>query len=206
MPTCTPFAPQWSAAADAAPVADAAGGQHRDLHRVHHLGRERHGGQVPDVAAGLAALGHDRAGAHALAHAGDSHRGHDRHDLEAVFHPGLDVFGRKARAGDDDGHLLLHHNLRHLVGVGRHQHDVDAVRLVRDFADLADLLAELLPVGVHARDDAKAAGVGHRARQGRVRHPGHARPERSGIQCPEDRRFRYESWLFLAFFSGFFRA
>ena len=51
---------------------------------------------------------------------------------------------------DDDGHLFLHDDLRHLVRKGREQHHVHAEGLIGDFADLLDLGAQLLAVGIHA--------------------------------------------------------
>ena len=92
---------------DAATVDDAARGDDGDLHRVDHLGHERHRADLARVAAGLRALRGDDVGARLLGANRVLHlAGHDD-DLHAVrLHVG-DVLLRHREAGDEDLHLLL---------------------------------------------------------------------------------------------------
>ena len=126
------------------------------------------------MAAGLGALGHHGDGAGALDELGHGNGGHHGDDLDAGGVPGLHVLGRVAGAGDDDRHVLVDDDLGHLVGKRAHEHHVDAEGLVGLLAQLVDLVTQPVGVGVHGRDDAQAARLGDRRRQGGVGDPGHA--------------------------------
>ena len=142
------------------PVRDAAGGHHRDAHRVDDLGHQGHGGHLAHVAAGLRALGDDGVHAVALQPLGQDRSGHHGDDLDALFLPGGDVFAGVAGAGGDHLHILLQNDLGDVVGIGAHQHQVDAEGLVRQLLGPADLLAETVAVPAAGGDHAQGPGVG----------------------------------------------
>ena len=52
------------------------------------------------------------------------------------------------------GTLLINHHLCDLVGKRAHEHDVDAKGLIRLGAQLMNLVAKPVGVGVHGRDNA----------------------------------------------------
>ena len=70
--------------------------------------------------------------------------------------------------------MLVDDDLGDLVRKRAHEHDVHAEGLVGLLAQLVDLVAQPVGVGVHGRDDAEAAGLGDRGGEGGVGDPGHA--------------------------------
>ena len=82
------------------------------------------------------------------------HRGNNRDDLDARVVPSLHVLGGIAGTRHDDRHLLVDHNLCDLVGKRAHKHDVHAKRLIRLGAQLVNLIAQPVGVGIHGRNNA----------------------------------------------------
>ena len=112
------------------------------------------------LAAALGALGDDAVNAVALQPLGQDRSGHHGDDLDALFLPGGDVFAGVAGAGGDHLHILLQNDLGDVVGIGAHQHQVDAEGLVRQLLGPADLLAETVAVPAAGGDHAQGPGVG----------------------------------------------
>ncbi len=98
------------------PVGKAAGGDHRDVHRVHDLGDERHGGHIADVPAGFHPLGDQRIHTHTRYPPGQGYRADHRYDGYARFFQWRDDWRRTACAGghhcypflDADVHYVVH--------------------------------------------------------------------------------------------------
>ena len=84
---------------------------------------------------------------------GERHRSHNGDDLDARIVPSFHVLGGIAGARHDDRHSLVNHDLRDLVGKRAHEHDVDAKGLIRPGAQLVNLVAQPVGVGVHGRDN-----------------------------------------------------
>ena len=101
------------------------------------------------------------------------HEGKSKNEDEPD-NPHFHVLRGVARAGRDDSHLFLGHDLRDLVGKRAHQHDVDAERLVGQPARGLDLPAQVVGVCVHRGDDAEAARLGNGAGELSVGNPRHA--------------------------------
>ena len=78
----------------------------------------------------------------------------------SCFLPGGDVLAGVAGAGGDHLHVLLQDDLGDVVGVGAHEHEIDAEGLVRQLLGPADLLAEPIAVPAAGGDHAQGPGVG----------------------------------------------
>ena len=143
-----------------AAIGDAARRDNGDIYSVHHLRDKGHRGHLAHMTAALGAFGDD--GIHAqrgkvLSQNGRCHHGND---LDTGFLPHGDVLAGVARAGGDDLDSLFHDDLRKLVGLGVHQHDVDAERLVGERLAAADVLPQRLSVHASCADKAQRTGVG----------------------------------------------
>lgn len=125
------------------------------------------------MAARFGTLGNNRRGSTTCHEARQRHRGNDRDDLDARLVPRLHVLGGIAGARHDDRHSLVNHDLRDLVGKRAHEHDVDAKGLIRPGAQLMNLVAKPVGVGVHGRDDSQPAGLGHSRGKRGIGNPGH---------------------------------
>ena len=113
------------------------------------------------MAAGLRALGDDGVGAGVHQPLGEDGGGYHGDHLDARCLPGRDVFAGVAGAGGDHLDAFLKNDLRHLVGTGVHQHQIDAERLVRQALADADLLPEHFRLfHVAGGDDAQGTGIG----------------------------------------------
>ena len=100
------------------------------------------------------AFGNHGGGSTTCHEARQRHRGNDRDDLDARLVPRLHVLGGIAGTRHDDRHPLVNHDLGDLVGERAHEHDVDAKGLIRLGAQLMNLVAKPVGVGIHSRDDA----------------------------------------------------
>ncbi len=143
-----------------AAIGDAARRDDGDIYSVHHLGDEGHGGHLAHMTAALGAFGDD--GIHAqrgkvLSQNGRCHHGDD---LDTGFLPHGDVLAGVACAGGDDLDTLFHDDFGKLVGLGVHQHDVDAERLVGERLAAVDVLPQRLSVHAACADKAQRTGVG----------------------------------------------
>ena len=141
-------------------VRDAAGRHHGNAYRIDDLGHQGHGGHLAHVAAGLRALGDDGVHAIAIQPLGQNRRRHYGHHLDALFLPGGNVLAGIAGAGGDHFHALFQNDLGDVVGIGAHQHQIDAEGLVRQLLGPADLLAETVAVPAAGGDHAQGPGVG----------------------------------------------
>ena len=73
--------------------------------------------------------------------------------MPASFHAFMYLVGLPAPV-TTTGTRYVNHNLRDLVGKWAHQHDVHAKGLIRPGAQLVNLVAQPVGVGVHGRDNA----------------------------------------------------
>lgn len=105
------------------------------------------------MAARFGALGNNRRGSTTRHEARQRHRGNDRDDLDARIVPSFHVLGGITGTSHHNGHLLIDHDLCNLVGKRAHKHDVDAKGLIRPGAQLVNLVAQPVGVGVHGRDN-----------------------------------------------------
>ena len=148
---------------DAAPVEDAAGRHHRDRrYRVDHLRHQRHGADLPAIAAGLAALRDDDVDA-AL---GRLDRLRDGGDLQHHARPGRmrlphQVAGIAEREGDD-GRARLQRAAKRL-GVERLRNMIDGERLVGEGLHHLDVAPDRGGGPEQRADAAEAALVRHRS-------------------------------------------
>ena len=157
----------------AATVGDTAGGDHGQIDRVDHSGDERHRGRLAHMAAGLGALGDDAVDVQARQALGKNRGGDHGEDADARLLPGGNVLGGVACTGGDDLHALLDDDLRALVDMRVHEHEVDAEGLVRELLRAADLSAQALAVQAAAGHKAEGAGIGARGSEltgGDIRH------------------------------------
>ena len=126
------------------------------------------------MAAGLGALCHNGVSAapfHELCKGHGSHH-RDHHDPGVLPH--LHVLSRIPGPGSHHLDAFLHDHLCHLIGVGAHEHDVDADGLFRQLPGLSDLLADHLARRVGAADESQASGLRNGRCQMMLRHPGHS--------------------------------
>ena len=105
------------------------------------------------MAARFGALGNHGSGSATRHETRQRHRCNNRDDLDARLVPGLHVLGGISGARHDDRHSLVNNDLRDLVGERAHEHDVDAKGLIRPGAQLVNLIAQPVGVGVHGRDN-----------------------------------------------------
>ena len=87
-------------------------------------------------------------------------RCHHGDDLDTGFLPHGDVLAGVACAGGDDLDALFHDDFGKLVGLGVHQHDVDAERLVGERLAAVDVLPQRLSVHAACTDKTQRTGVG----------------------------------------------
>ena len=106
------------------------------------------------MAARFGALGNNRCGSTTRHETGERHRSHNGDDLDARIVPSFHVLGGITGTSHHNGHLLIDHNLCNLVGKRAHEHDVNAKGLIRLGAQLMNLVAKPVGVGIHSRDDA----------------------------------------------------
>ena len=158
----------------AAAVSDATRSDHRDANGVAHAGDERHGRELADVAASLAALSHHRVSAHALHARGERRRRHHRHHLDAGFFPRRHEVRGAARTCGNHVDVQLGEQLGHLGRLRVHEHDVRADGSVAgDFASDVHLLFNPFERRAAAGDDAQAARRRHHAGEFAVGDAGH---------------------------------
>ena len=154
-------------------VGNSAGCDHRDLHRVHNLGYQSHGGSFADVAAGLRSLSHHGVSAGLFHHLGQSHAGNHRDYLDSRGFPHVHVFTRVSGSCGDDFYAFLHNHLRHVIRIRTHEHYVDTKWLARPLFCLADIIPDHISGSIGTANQAKSACLGHSRCQMIFRHPGH---------------------------------
>ena len=125
------------------------------------------------MTAGLHALSHDRL--RALTHGtdGDGCRSDDGHDDRAERLKALDHLAGAAGTRGEHLDAVLRSQLHCGGSRGRHEHDVHAVGLVREFADLDEFLFKKLGRGIPRSDDSQSSRVADRSGQFSVGDPGH---------------------------------
>ena len=148
------FGAQHKGGRHAAAVGNTAGGHDGNVNRIDDLRHQCHRRGLANMAARFGTLGNNRRGSTTCHEARQRHRGNDRDDLDARLVPRLHVLGGIAGARHDDRHSLVNHDLCNLVGKRAHEHDVDAKGLIRPGAQLVNLVAKPVGVGIHGRDDA----------------------------------------------------
>ena len=157
----------------AAPVGDAARHDDGEPDLGDDLRHQGHRRQDADVAARLHALDDDRIGARRL----DALRElHVRHDGDGLDPCTLELFQeghRIARTERHESRLLAADDLDNLILVRRHEHDIDAKRLVGQFTRFLNLLLHPLGRASARRNDAGAARIRYRRDKFCVRNPGH---------------------------------
>ena len=136
-----------------AAIGDAASRNHGNIDRIDNLRDKGHRRSLANMAARFGALGNHGSGSTTRHEACQRHRGNDRDDLDARLVPRLHVLGGIAGTRHDDRHPLVNHDPRDLVGKRAHEHDVDAKGLIRPGAQLMNLVAQPVGVGVHGRDN-----------------------------------------------------
>ena len=93
------------------------------------------------MAARFGALGNHRGSPATCHETRQRHRSNDGDYLDARVVPGLHVLGGIAGTRHDNRHLLVDHDLCHLVDKRAHEHNVDAKGLICFGAQLVDLIA-----------------------------------------------------------------
>ena len=142
-------------------VADTACGNYRDFNPVCYLGHQAHGSGLANMPASFHTLRNHRvctASLHQLRHC---HTCHYRHHLDTRFLEALHQLRRIARPGSHHFNPFFHYHLRHLRGIGIHQHDIDPYGLIRQFPCLPDLAPYHLCWGACRRDHAKPSRLGY---------------------------------------------
>ena len=112
------------------------------------------------MSAGLGALGDDPVRAGALHQPGQRHRSHHRKYLGAGLLPARDEACRIPRAGGDHRHPLLRCDIRHLLRLWVHQHDIHAKGTVRQGPAPAYALPKARCIHAASADESQGAGVG----------------------------------------------
>ena len=138
------------------------------------------------MTARFAAFGDHGNGSRPLDQARERDRSDHGNHLDPGLIPGLHVLARVARTGNHDGHPLLDHDPRDLIGMRAHEHHVDAERLVRFLTQLANLVAQPCCIGVHSRDDAEAPRFRYGRGERGVGDPCHTALKNRGLD-PEHR-------------------
>ena len=105
------------------------------------------------MAARFGALGNHRGSPATCHETRQRHRSNDGNDLDVRLVPRLHVLGGIAGAGHHNGHPLINHHLCDLVNKRAHEHNVDAKGLIRLGAQLVNLIAQPVCVGIHGRDN-----------------------------------------------------
>ena len=141
-------------------VRNAARCNDRKVHRVHHLGNQRHGGHFSHMAAALGALRDQRIGARFFQMPGQKGGGHHGNHRDARLLPLGQILSGIACTGGYHPDTLLHHDLGKGVRLGMHEHDVHAKGLVGPFTTAADVGPQLLGVHAAGTDQAQRARVG----------------------------------------------
>ena len=145
----------------------------RDLHRVRHLGNQCHGRTLSDVAAGFHAFRHHRVRAAALHPPCQSYGSHNRDHLDSGFFPHAHILFRGSRAGRHDLHAFLYNDLRYLIRIGAHQHDIHAEGLPGQRFCFAHLLPHPLTGGACRPNQPQSACLRHTGGQMMLRNPCH---------------------------------
>ena len=159
-------------------VGDATGGDNRSGgYCVHHLGHQGHGGDAPGVTSALGPLGNDDIGAALGDPAGVTHGADHGYDGHAVAVHLFGVGGGVAQAGGEHRHLLLEHDLDHLLlaGPALGEEEIDRKRFVGEVLHPAHLVAQGSRGEHGGADDPETAGVGDGGYQlghGDAAHPG----------------------------------
>ena len=135
-------------------VGNTAGSHYGNVDRIDDLRHQCHRRGLANMAARFGALGNNRCGSTTRHETGERHRSHNGDDLDARIVPSFHVLGGITGTSHHNGHLLIDHNLCNLVGKRAHEHDVNAKGLIRLGAQLMNLVAKPVGVGIHCRDDA----------------------------------------------------
>ena len=154
-------------------ICDSTCRDHRDLYRIHNLWYQRHGSCLTDMSTGLGSLSYHRICAAALHSSCKSYGCNDRDHFYSCSFPCFHVFLRASGTGCYHFDAFFHYDLRNLIGVWTHQHDVYTERLICQFFCFADLLTYPFCRCVCCRDQSQASCFGYCCRNVMVCHPGH---------------------------------
>ena len=145
----------------------------RYLHRVRDLRHEDHRGVLSDVSARLAAFGNYRVGAAALHTFCQCDRSNHRDHLHTCFLPHLHIFLRIPCSGGHHLDAFLGNDLRNLVRIWAHQHDIHPERTVRQLLRFLNLLPHPLGRSACGADQPQSSCIGCRRRQVILCNPCH---------------------------------
>jgi hypothetical protein len=98
----------------------------------------------------------------------------DGNGFNAGFQPHRHKAGRPAGAGGYHRHSFFGRDSGGIRRMGAHQHNIDAERPVSKRTGDGDLFAQVAALGIHGRNNAKAASVGYRRGKPAVGDPRHA--------------------------------
>ena len=158
----------------AARITDAARRDDRNIDGVDDLRHERHRRDLADVTARLRSLSNERVNPRPDEAFGKRDGSDDGDDLAADLLERRDVLAGVARSRRHDGHAFIDDDLHDLLDEGRHEHDVDAERLLGPALALLNFRAQDVGRHVSGADDAKPPGVRDGRSKLRRADPSHA--------------------------------
>ena len=167
------FRPESERRSHAATICDPTRSDNGDRNGIAHGGNKRHGGELADMTARLAALCDNRIGAATLHPSRKGARCNDGYDLASGFLPHLDVGRRAAGARRDHVDAQIGEQFGDLCRIGVHEHDVYADGLIGCSACKAHLLLDPGKGGGSRCDDAKATRFADRSGKACIGNPCH---------------------------------
>ena len=126
------------------------------------------------MTARLRTLGNECVDARPNEALGKCDRSDDRDDLAADLLQRRDVLSGIARSCRHDGHALIDDNLHDFLDEGRHEHDIDAERLLCPALALLNFRAQDVGRHVSCADDTEPPGVRDGRSKLRRADPSHA--------------------------------
>ena len=123
------------------PVCNASRRDNGNVNRVDHLRNERHGRGLAHMATALRTLGNHAVNVITRQTAGQNGGRHHGEYLDSSGFPLVHILARVTCTGGKNAHVFFDNDLRQLVDMRVHKHEVHAKRLVRQSARRANLLA-----------------------------------------------------------------
>ena len=143
------------------------------MDRVHHLRHEYHRRILTDMSTGFGAFCHQGVGPTAFHSLCQSHACHNRNHFYARFFPHFHILFRASGTCCYNLYSFFHDDLRYLIRIRTHQHNVDTKRFVSQFFRFSDLVSYPVCRSAGRADQAKSAGIRYCRRKFMFSHPGH---------------------------------
>ena len=191
-PHLNAFGTQHKCRGETASVTDSARCDDRNIDGIDHLRHEGHRRDFSQMSAALHALGDDSVCSHLCDTLCDRHRSGYRNHLDIFFLQSRDIFARISRAGGHHADIFIENHLHDIVHVLRHQHDIQAERLIRLLLAGSYLCENRIGIPRSASDNAQSARIADGRCDGCVCNPGHSSLKNRVFDAQHFRNFRAE--------------